>query len=250
MTKTKAAAIHLALSLVVATTTFLAIFFLWFPGALFEAAGGRKLFFLIAGVDVVLGPLLTLIIFAPGKKGLKFDLTVIALLQVSALAYGVHVLSVARPAFIVFAVDRFVLTRANEVVPGSLERARANGFGELPLDGPRLVGSRRPQDPTELSELMGATFQGADVHNFPHLYVPYEQARQAVLQAAQPIARLRPFNKHQPAAVDQALRKAGRNEQELRFLPMRAGRQDLTVFVDAADGRVVDIVDLKPWPFE
>jgi hypothetical protein len=249
MTKTKAAAIHLALSVVVASATFFAIFFLWFPGTLFEAAGGRKLFFLIAGVDVVLGPLLTLIVFAPGKKGLKLDLAVIGLLQISALAYGVHVLSVARPAFVVFAVDRFVLTRANEVVPESLARAGATGFGEVPLDGPRFVGSRIPKDPSELSELMSANFAGADVPNFPHLFVPYEDVRGEAVMASKGIGELRQLNAERPEAVDAAVRKSGRKEEELRFLPMRAGPRDLAVLINAKDGRVVEIVDLKPWRY-
>ena len=37
-------------------------------------------------VDVTLGPLITLIIFKPGKKGLLFDLVVIGMMQSAALA--------------------------------------------------------------------------------------------------------------------------------------------------------------------
>ena len=46
------------------------------------------LILLMIGVDVVIGPLLTLIVFDPKKKHLKFDLVVIAALQLAALAYG------------------------------------------------------------------------------------------------------------------------------------------------------------------
>jgi hypothetical protein len=45
-------------------------------GIHFEAAGGDRLIFILAAVDVTLGPLITLIIFKAGKKGLKFDLAV------------------------------------------------------------------------------------------------------------------------------------------------------------------------------
>ena len=79
MNRFTAALVHLSLSALVAAAAFTIIYFLWFPGALFGAAGGLKLFALIVGVDVALGPLLTLVVFVPGKKGLKFDLTVIAL---------------------------------------------------------------------------------------------------------------------------------------------------------------------------
>jgi hypothetical protein len=40
------------------------------------------------GRDLALGPLLTLIVFEPGKPSLKFDLSCIVLLQLGALLYG------------------------------------------------------------------------------------------------------------------------------------------------------------------
>jgi len=54
---------------------------------------------------VCLGPLLTLAVFDPKKKELKRDLSIILLIQLSALFYGIYTVSVARPAYIVFAVD-------------------------------------------------------------------------------------------------------------------------------------------------
>ena len=44
------------------------------------------------GVAVVIGSLITLVIFDPKKKALKFDLSVIAALHLAALAYGCHVM--------------------------------------------------------------------------------------------------------------------------------------------------------------
>src|SRR5690348_2121328 len=108
----RAAAIHLGLSALVATLVLFAIRFMWYPGALFGAAGGLKLFLLIAAVDVAIGPLCTLVVFRQGKKGLAFDLATIAILQVVALSYGSWVLFDSRPAWIVFVVDRFELVRA------------------------------------------------------------------------------------------------------------------------------------------
>src|SRR5688572_1629501 len=107
MNRYRAAATHFALSVLVVGTVFLLVYFLWFPGPLFRGAGGRDLFLVLAMVDVTLGPLITLLIFRPGKRGLKFDLAVIALIQVAALAYGTHVVFEARPVWTVFLKDRF-----------------------------------------------------------------------------------------------------------------------------------------------
>ena len=105
----KAAGLHLLISVFVAILAGSLIYFVWYPPPYFKVAGGNNLMLLIMGVDVVVGPLLTLTIFKAGKKGLRFDLTVIALLQITAFCYGLRVIALARPVFVVAAVDRFVL---------------------------------------------------------------------------------------------------------------------------------------------
>jgi hypothetical protein len=58
----------------------------WYPQHYFAAMGGTTLILLLIGVDVVIGPLITLIVFDPKKKSLRFDLAVIAVLQLGALS--------------------------------------------------------------------------------------------------------------------------------------------------------------------
>ena len=87
----------------------------WYPRPLFEAAGGDRLIFILMAVDVTLGPLITLIIFKAGKRGLKFDLAVIASLQLAALVYGMHTVYLARPVYLVFTKDRFDLVSAADL---------------------------------------------------------------------------------------------------------------------------------------
>ena len=247
MSRFKAALIHLSLSALVAALTFAVIYFLWFPGELFAAAGGLKLFFLIVGVDVTLGPLLTLVVFVPGKRGLKFDLVTIAVLQLAGLAYGVHILADARPVYIVFVKDRFELARASHIAPEDLEKARSKGFGELSWTGPRVVGSQLPTDPDEQFRIMSSGLAGIDLQGYPQYYLPYEQVRGEVLKHAQPIAKLRRYNAGNPALVDRAVAATGMREEDLRFLPLPAGILDLAVLVDAKDARVVRLVNVRPW---
>ena len=138
MTRWVAAPIHLAISTLLASIVFAIIYFVWYPGALFSAAGGRELFLLIVSVDITLGPLVTLIVFVPGKKGLRFDLAVIATVQLAALAYGVWVLFESRPVWIVYVKDRYELVRANEV--DDADRAKAKPpYDGLSITGPKLV---------------------------------------------------------------------------------------------------------------
>ena len=253
MTKTpisrwRAASIHLAISAVVVATIFSIIFFVWYPGPLFQTFGGRQLFLLIAMVDLGIGPLITLIIFKHGKKGLKFDLVVIAVLQVAALAYGSAALYESRPVWIVFVKDRFELVRANQVVEA--ERAKAKPpYDELSLTGPRLVGARLPKDPDEQLRIALTAAAGQDVQTYPQYLVPYADVKGQVVERAMPISRLRELNRGAGAAIDRAIAKLGRKELAVGFIPMRAGRSDLTVFVDRKTGDILATVPLNPWGY-
>src|SRR5690606_15630395 len=94
---------------VVAGTIAMLVFWGWFPAPLHQLMGGLDLFLLIASVDVVCGPLLTLVVFTPAKSrvDLRRDLTLVVVIQILALGYGIHTLSYARPVALVFEVDRF-----------------------------------------------------------------------------------------------------------------------------------------------
>jgi hypothetical protein len=243
-----AALIHLALSATIAALVFLPLYFFWYPDVLFESAGGRDLFFLIVAVDVTIGPLITLIIFVPGKWGLRFDLVVIAILQSVALSYGVWVLFESRPVYIAYVVDRFELVRANGFPDGELEKAHASGYDRLSWTGPRFVGVKLPTDPTESFNLGMSGIGGVDAQYYPRYYVPYDDVRGQVKARAQPIAVLRRRNPQRNPKIDQVVAALGRKEADLRFIPMRVGKLvDLAVFVDPKDGSVLKMTSLNPW---
>src|SRR4051812_9236072 len=86
----KASGIHLGVSLCVALCAALLVFAAWYPYPYREISGGRELFMIVTGVDVVLGPLITLTIFNPAKsrRELTLDLSVVAGIQIAALCYG------------------------------------------------------------------------------------------------------------------------------------------------------------------
>jgi len=246
----RAAALLLVLTLVVATLVAVPIHFLWYPGALFSQAGGRELFFLIVGVDLVLGPAVIFVIYRPGKKGLFFDLLVLGVVQFSALCFGIWVLFQSRPAYFVFVKDRFEMVRANEIPPEELAKAKAGPFAEIPMAGPKVVGAELPKDQDEQFRIMMSAMKGVDLQNFPQYYVPYDDARGYVLLAAKPIARLRELNPGRAADIDRIVKDHGGAEDGLRFLPMRAGMTvDLTIVVDRR-GDVLEISALRPWEFK
>ncbi len=87
----------------------------WFPLPYFVADGGWQGLRLIVGVDLVLGPLLTLIVYNPCKtrKALVFDYSVIATLQALAFGWGLWTVAAQRTALVVFADGAFYSASAD-----------------------------------------------------------------------------------------------------------------------------------------
>ena len=230
----QAAGTHLGICVLIALAVVTLMLAAWYPRPLFEAAGGNDLLFILVGVDVVIGPLCTLVIFRSGKWGLKFDLAVIALLQVAALVYGVYIVYLARPAFIVFVKDRFELATAVELAPEELAAAKYAEFRTVPLSGPQLAVAQMPQDAAGRRKIMTALLAGLDLHHFPGYYAPYAEHRKEVLAKADTVARLRKSEPEIARVVDQWLASSGTREDAVRVLLLRTRFAWIAVLIDPA----------------
>jgi hypothetical protein len=244
----KAAALHLAISAVIAAVVVTLMLAVWYPQPYFAAMGGETLIMLLIGVDVVIGPLITLIVFDPKKKHLWFDLTVIAALQLAALAYGCSVMFNARPVYTVFVVDRFETVAANRVDAASLATVKTGEFRTLPLDGPKIIAARRPDTAERQSAIVISAMNGGpDLANLPELYVPYAQFRLAAARSARPLAELAQRQPDAVATIRSFVAGTGRAEGAFGFLPMKARNRDMAVVVDVKTGDVIGILPVYPW---
>jgi hypothetical protein len=242
----RAASIHLGLSATVGTLVVLAMFLLWYPPPYFDLMGGSMLVVLIVGCDVVIGPIITLIIFRSGKKGLKFDLACIAIAQLVALSYGLYTMFEARPVFTVFAVDRFEIVSASDIDPANLAQASAPEFASLPITGPRIVGAKLPTDPQEREKVLFWKF-GADLKALPRFYVSYDALASEAARKAKPLATLEAKGPQASAAVDNAVRKLGVPRDKLGYLPLVGHFTDMAAILDIGTGRMLAVVDANPW---
>ncbi|MDA1371575.1 MAG: hypothetical protein O2971_12555 [Proteobacteria bacterium] len=105
MSRWKAFAIHFSISLAVFLVLLAVILLVWYPGILFSIDGGWTGLRIVIGVDLVLGPLLTLIVFKAGKPGLKFDLSCIVIAQIGCMAAGMWIVYTERPIALILAYD-------------------------------------------------------------------------------------------------------------------------------------------------
>ena len=229
-----AAFIHLSFSFLVAVIVATLVFGLWYPFPYRELAGGRELFLLVIVIDVVCGPILTFVLFNPSKlrDELWRDLTLVAFIQVSALAYGVLVVQQARPLFLVQEIDRFKVIAALDVEANAISEL-AEGLQPKLLRGPLVVAIRSPNNVGERETVLReSVLGGRDYAERPEFYLPYEgENALKSLQRAKPLAV---FLQKQPDQLTAAQKLAVEKKADITqwmYLPVVA-RQDWIAVLD------------------
>lgn len=232
---------HLFISIFIALLVMGLVFLIWYPSPLATAVGVTHIFLMMLAIDVIVGPFLGLLVYKQGKKSLKFDLTVIILIQISALLYGIYSIEQGRPAWLVYNVDRFELVRKNEIVAQNINQAKPQ-FQQLSWLKPQFVATQFAQDVKQRNDDMFAeVFGGISLAQRPERYVDFSQAKEHIQKRAQSLELLPQYN--DKTVVEKTLAKY---PQATAFLPMKASTVDMTVLINHK-GEVVKIVDLRPW---
>ena len=233
VTRWRASGLHLLISAVIAAAVLGIMLAIWFPGPLFTAGGGNGLLLILVGVDVIIGPAITLAVYRQGKRGMKFDLIVIAALQFAAFAYGMHIVYLARPAFIVFAKDQFQVSAVVDIEPGEYAKAKLAQFSHPPLGGPLLAYAQMPSDPKERDEITSAAMAGKDVEVFPKLFRPYPEHTTDVLKEAWTLEKMRKKEPADAKIVDAYMADSKLKEADVRYVRLRARDAWVAVLIDA-----------------
>ena len=248
LTRLKAAAIHLALSLLLVSVVCGVMLFMWYPPPLFAVLGGYGLLLIIAGVDIVLGPLLTFIVFRSGKWGMKFDLFCIGACQCAALVYGLYTIAEVRPTFIVFVKDRFELVRTLDIPASQFAEAKNVAFNAPSWFGPKTIGVKFPTDPAEQFALMDSSLAGgADIHMLPKYFASIEPSLPAIKKSAKSLDALKKLNPDKVAEIDKLPQKWNLAPADVGFVVMRAIRADIAMIVNKQTGEILGMEKFTPW---
>jgi len=134
--KIKAAGVHLCINLIIFSLLLFVLLKLWYPAPFFTASGGLQGLKIVALVDIVLGPVLTLVIFngAKPRKELLTDVSIIACVQIAAFVWGTWTIYTQRPVQMAFWEDRFFTVPAASLSPQGKTLADLKQFGDtLPV---------------------------------------------------------------------------------------------------------------------
>ncbi len=239
----KAACIHLLISALVALIGIGLVFWVWHPDPLQKAVGVTHIFLMMLGIDVVLGPLLTLLVASSKeKKTLKFDLSVIAAVQLAAYLYGMHSIAVSRPVYIAFDKLRFEVVQADSVVRAT-DKTILPEYQSNPLFAPQWVSVRPYKDAAEQSRRTMLELQeGVSPSMMADLYQPLNDGWGGMLERKHGLDELKQYN---PA--EQVAKELAAYPQADSYLPMKAPSVDMAVLLDSRQKQVLGIVDLRPW---
>ncbi len=171
-TKLKASGIHLSLSLVIFLVLVYQIYYVWYPVPYFSVDGGWQGIRLIAAVDLVLGPLITFLIFdlTKSRRAIIFDLVVIAVVQISALIYGISTTYQQRPVAIVL-IDQFMVGNIESSYGSQLKSLE--DLNQFSSETPPVIFADMPPTREALNEVMRIKIQdGVPEAAQIHLYRP------------------------------------------------------------------------------
>ena len=188
MSRFSAFGIHFLISLLIFAVLSAIILTQWYPDYFFELDGGWEGLRIIIGVDLVLGPLLTLIVYKAGKPGLKTDLTLIGIFQAVCLTAGMYVVYSERPLAMVYVDGHFFSMSKTAYEDAGVEIPDLSGF---PGPSPKRLTVELPDDVTELSEIRGEAFRaGKPLRALTDRYIAFDDS-QLLLEDAYPLEKIR-----------------------------------------------------------
>ena len=237
--RVRAAVLHLGVSVLMASLAALLVFMVWYPSPFAAVTQVAPVFLMLVGIDIVVGPALTLVVAKPTKPRAELirDLSVIAVLQLAALGYGLHSVAAARPAALVFEVDLFRLVTVADIDPAVLGEAPAK-LRSLSWSGPRLMAVVKPTDPDEQLRTIELGLSGIPLAALPRYWRDYATQTEQVWQKSRPVLDLLAKYPQLKPQVKAIAAQAGQPPEALRFLPLMS-RQSSWVSLVAPGAKIV-----------
>lgn len=242
----QAFALHLTTSAIVVSLFLALTFFVLYPPPLFEVEGTLSAIQILLGVDIVLGPLLTLIVFKPGKPSLKFDMAVIIAIQLAGFIYGAHVIVSERPAIVSFAVDRFVVISAADTKDMAMDKLDSKQV-KLKAIGPTYVYAEMPEDPAKYDLVFGPLEGKPDLERRPEFYRDFHANIARNFDEAIDLKKY--VQKYPDArdAVENYLKASGKSYEDIAAYPVSGKQHDMVIVVDKQSKQLAGFIDINPW---
>ncbi|MDZ4103610.1 MAG: hypothetical protein U1E12_18240 [Hydrogenophaga sp.] len=182
----RAVQIAVAVSLLVLLAGACLVLRCWYPHAFWSASGVMGIAAYALGAHLGI----TALLYLPWRNRFKepgsveSDVALLVFLMLGASLFSLSYLFAGRPVALVFAVDRVVLVRANEIRTTELSFAGVLSKG-LRVSGPlQLIAARQSSDAERLDSIQLA-MAGFDLHQRPRFWVDIDVQRDQLSHKSQ-----------------------------------------------------------------
>ena len=246
MSRSRAAFTHLVPIMLLLIVIASVLVFAWYPYPLWHFGKSGKFALSLILAAGIAGPALTWVVYKKGKRGLVFDLWVIAIVQLAAIAWGTLSLYQNRPFWMVYTVDRFEILSMRDIDLGSVTDPK---FLDKPFAGPLLLFANMPADPVAYQKLLREIiFEGKpDLQFRPEFWSLYTERKEIALQTSRPLMKLRDARPDSSGAIDKIINNYGGDITLLKFAPSLQKDGQFTTILDAQNGDVIETVMIDPF---
>lgn len=243
----KAFALHLLASTLVLSLTLGTLHFGWYHWPGWYLADASHVVVVMVGVDVVLGPTLTLIIAGAGKprRELRRDLSMIVAVQLVALVYGTTQLWGGRPLYYAFSENVLQMIQAYDIDAGELKLARAQHVELAPhwYSRPRWIWAPLPADSAERQKIVtSAVTGGDDVISMPQYYKPWEQGLPALREQLKNVDEVGYFSLKEKQLLKQRMDARGLATNQRDAIPLTGRGPPLLAVFDPVTLKITAII--------
>jgi len=221
------------------------IVFAWYPHPFLQFEDTAKFPLTLIITAGLIGPALTWLVYKKDKSGLVFDLIVIVIIQLTAVAWGAVSLYQNRPFFMVFTLERFDVLSMRDVDPGSIKDQR---FLDKHFSGPIMLYATMPTGDAFQKLLKEVMLEGKpDLQYRPEFWSLYKEKQALAIKPSKPLNELRIRRPESVAAIDELVQRNGGNINKLKFVPGQHQNGQFAAILDAESGEVIDSLVIDAW---
>jgi hypothetical protein len=246
----KAFGLHLLASSAALTLIFGSLYLGWYRWPGWHLADVSQVVFVMAGVDVVVGPLLTFVIARSSKprRELARDIAMIVTVQLIALIYGSVSIWHGRPLYYAFSETVLQLVQAYDIDADELALARRQNADFVPhwYSLPRWIWAPLPQDSHEREKIVASAVSGGDdVISMPRYFKRWEQGLPALRMQLKKVDDVGYFSVADKKILKERMRAAGFATDQPNSMPLTGRGYPLLAVFDPTTLKITGIFKVK-----
>lgn len=232
----KAFGLHLLGSATALTLVLGTLYLGWYHWPGWYLSDVKNVVFVLMGVDLALGPLLTLVIASPRKprRELVRDISIIVAVQLLALGYGSEQLWAGRPLYYAFSETVLQAVQAYDLNADEVALAEKQNSPLRPhwYSLPRWIWAPLPQNQVEREKIVKSAIMGDDdVISMPRYFQPWQAGLSALRTQLKPVDKVAYFAPPERRRLKERMQAAGLPVDQANSIPFTGrGHPLLAVF--------------------